>query len=237
MNRFLKLREELNKWNVNISDEQLDLFDRYYELLISWNEKINLTTIVEERDVLYKHFLDSLSPMKYMSLVDKKVLDVGTGAGFPGIPLAIMNPTADIVLLDSLNKRIIYLEEVVNSLGLKNVKCYHGRAEDYGFKKDFREGFDVVVSRAVANLSSLSEYCIPFVKKKGQFISYKSEQVNDEIESAAKAITILGGKKSKVLSYDLNYDNTVRRLVVIDKIKETGRKYPRKAGTPTKSPL
>lgn len=237
MNRFLKLREELNKWNVNISDEQLDLFDRYYELLISWNEKINLTTIVEERDVLYKHFLDSLSPMKYMSLVDKKVLDVGTGAGFPGIPLAIMNPTADIVLLDSLNKRIIYLEEVVNSLGLKNVKCYHGRAEEYGFKKDFREGFDVVVSRAVANLSSLSEYCIPFVKKKGQFISYKSEQVNDEIESAAKAITILGGKKSKVLSYDLNYDNTVRRLVVIDKIKETGRKYPRKAGTPTKSPL
>lgn len=237
MNRFLKLREELNKWNVNISDEQLDLFDRYYELLISWNEKINLTTIVEERDVLYKHFLDSLSPMKYMSLVDKKVLDVGTGAGFPGIPLAIMNPTADIALLDSLNKRIIYLEEVVNSLGLKNVKCYHGRAEDYGFKKDFREGFDVVVSRAVANLSSLSEYCIPFVKKKGQFISYKSEQANDEIESAAKAITILGGKKSKVLSYDLNYDNTVRRLVVIDKIKETGRKYPRKAGTPTKSPL
>lgn len=237
MNRFLKLREELNKWNVNISDEQLDLFDRYYELLISWNEKINLTTIVEERDVLYKHFLDSLSPMKYMSLVDKKVLDVGTGAGFPGIPLAIMNPTADIVLLDSLNKRIIYLEEVVNSLGLKNVKCYHGRAEEYGFKKDFREGFDVVVSRAVANLSSLSEYCIPFVKKRGQFISYKSDQANDEIESAAKAITILGGKKSKVLSYDLNYDNTVRRLVVIDKIKETGRKYPRKAGTPTKSPI
>lgn len=237
MNRFLQLREELNKWNIAITDEQLSLFDKYYDLLISWNEKINLTTITDERDVLYKHFLDSLSPMSKFDFSGKRILDVGTGAGFPGIPLAIMNPQADFVLLDSLNKRINYLNEVIDVLGLSNVKCFHGRAEEYGFKKDFREGFDIVVSRAVANLSSLSEYCIPFVKKSGVFISFKSDQSDEEIEAASTAIKILGGKRSEIFNYELNYDNTVHRLVMINKIKETGRKYPRKAGTPTKTPL
>ena len=237
MDKFISLRDELNKWNIPIDDESIDAFETYFDLLISWNDKINLTAITDENGVLYKHFLDSLSLMKYTDLAGMKILDVGTGAGFPGIPLAIMNPDAEFVLLDSLNKRITYLNEVINSLGLTNVKCFHGRAEDFAYKKDFRESFDIVVSRAVANLSTLSEYCIPFVKKGGKFISYKSEKSDEEIKSALKAISILGGKKSEIFNYDLNYDDTVHRLVIVDKVKKTGRHYPRKAGTPSKSPL
>jgi len=237
MTDFSKLRDELHLWNIDISNEQLHMFEEYFEMLISWNEKINLTAITDIEGVTYKHFLDSLSIMKYVDLSNKSLLDVGTGAGFPGIPLAIMNSDCKISLLDSLNKRINFLNEVCNSIGLTNVTSFHGRSEDYGVKKEFREGFDFVTSRAVANLSTLSEYCIPFVKVGGQFISYKSDQADDEIKAASSAIKILGGKLDSIETYSISYDNIINKLVFINKVKPTGKNYPRKAGTPSKMPL
>ena len=236
MSKFVGLREELNKLNIEISDSELERFDKYYDLLIDWNSKMNLTAITEMKEVLYKHFLDSLSPMRYLSISKKKILDLGTGAGFPGIPLAIMNSDANFVLVDSLNKRVNFLNEVTEKLGLLNVECIHARAEDFA-NTTARESFDFVFSRAVANLSTLSEYCLPFVKLGGFFIPYKSDKSDDEIDSANRAVSLLGGKINKMEEYELGYDNISNRLVFIEKIKHTGKLYPRKAGVPGKQPL
>lgn len=231
-----KFKNGLDKLNISLSDEQIQQFLDYYEMLVETNKVMNLTAITDFDEVIEKHFLDSLSLCQVYDLQrDVKILDMGTGAGFPGIPLKIAFPEIDLVLADSLNKRIKFLQDVVNQLGLKKVDALHARAEEMGRNKLYREQFDLCVSRAVANLSSLSEYCIPFVKEGGKFISYKSGEIEEETNQAKKAVSILGGKIADVYKFDL-YEQK-RSFVIIDKVKKTPKAYPRKAGTPTKMPL
>lgn len=231
-----KFKNGLDKLNISLSEEQLQQFLTYYEMLVETNKVMNLTAITEFDEVIEKHFLDSLSLCQVYDLNrEVKVLDMGTGAGFPGIPLKIAFPEIDLVLADSLNKRINFLQEVIDRLGLKKVEALHARAEEMGRNKQYREQFNLCVSRAVANLSSLSEYCIPFVKEGGKFISYKSGEIEDETNQAKRAISILGGKIEDVYKFDL-YEQR-RSFVIIDKEKKTPKAYPRKAGTPTKMPL
>lgn len=233
-NAFFK--EQLISYGYDPTDYQISSFERYYELLIKWNEKINLTAITEYKEVFIKHFLDSVSIIKaYDMSAVSSVIDVGTGAGFPGIPIKIMFPHINVTLLDSLNKRLNFLNEVINELSLENIYTVHGRAEDIAKEKDHREKYDLCVSRAVANLSTLSELCIPFVKVGGSFVSYKSEKATDEITNAGKAIQLLGGSLKKRIDFDLDGNN--RTFIIIDKISSTTKKYPRKAGTPAKEPL
>lgn len=235
---FDQFKEDLNELDIYLGENQFDQFMQYYEILIEWNSFMNLTAITDFNDVLKKHFIDSLSLVKVAFLKKEiSIIDVGTGAGFPGIPLKIAFPDLDIVLLDSLKKRIHFLEEVINQLGLKNISAIHGRAEDYAKENGGREKFDLCVSRAVANLSTLSEYCIPFVKKKGKFICYKSEKLTDELFNAKKAISILGGKVEKQVDFFLPSSKIYRNFLVIDKVKETPPKFPRKAGLPSKEPI
>lgn len=231
-----KFQSGLEKLNISLSEEQLQQFLDYYEILVETNKVMNLTAITEFDEVIEKHFLDSLSLCQVYDLHrDVKILDMGTGAGFPGIPLKIAFPEIDLVLADSLNKRIRFLQEVIDDLKLKKVEALHARAEEMGRNKLYREQFDLCVSRAVANLSSLSEYCIPFVKEGGRFISYKSGEIEEEVKQAKKAIFVLGGRIEDVYKFDL-YEQK-RSFVIIKKEKKTPKTYPRKAGTPTKSPL
>lgn len=231
-----KFKTGLEKLNITLSDAQMQQFLDYYEMLVETNKVMNLTAITEFDEVIEKHFLDSLSLCQVYDLNREiKILDMGTGADFPGIPLKIAFPEIDLVLADSLNKRIKFLQEVINRLELKKVEALHARAEEMGRNKQYREQFDLCVSRAVANLSSLSEYCIPFVKEGGMFISYKSGEIEDETNQAKKAITILGGKIEDIYKFDL-YEQK-RSFVIIRKEKKTPKAYPRKAGTPTKMPL
>jgi len=234
----LQFKSDLKELGVVLSDDQINQFFKYYELLVEWNEFMNLTSITEYDEVMKKHFVDSLSLIKAFD-VSKSVsmIDVGTGAGFPGLALKIAFPNLQVTLLDSLNKRIKFLDEVILQLGLTGVETVHGRAEDFAKPGKLREKFDLCVSRAVANLTSLSEYCIPFVKVGGEFISYKSEKMNEEMENAKKAITILGGKFDRCEEFVLPESDIYRNLVVIKKVKETSKKYPRKAGMPTKEPI
>lgn len=232
-----KLREILNKINIDISDNQLKQFNDYYELLIEWNSFMNLTSITEKEDVIIKHFLDSLMILKFNDINGKSFIDVGTGAGFPGIPLKIMCPDSKVVLLDSLNKRVKFLEEVISKLGLSNIEAIHYRAEDGAHENLLREQFDFCFSRAVSNLSTLSEYCIPFVKIGGSFISYKSSDSCEEINNSKNAIKILGGKICKVENFELPDSDFGRAFVFIEKIEKTKMKYPRKAGMPKNNPL
>ena len=231
------LKKCLSEWDIDIDDKKLELFDRYYELLISWNEKFNLTTITEKEDVIIRHFVDSISLMKFTDISGKKLLDVGTGAGFPGIPLKIMAEDCSITLIDSLNKRVRFLDEVISSLEFKGINAVHSRAEDLAKDKEYRETFDIVTSRAVANLSTLSEYCLPFVNIGGLFISYKSINIDDEYVSAEGAVSSLGGRCENIEKFNLPLSDTERSLVFIIKSEHTSERFPRKAGMPLKKPL
>lgn len=239
LNLFEKGLEELS---ISLSQEQKQQFVTYYEYLIEKNKVMNLTAITEYEEVIVKHFLDSLSIVKagcfeQNALDGKSVIDIGTGAGFPGIPLKIAFPQLKITLLDSLNKRVNFLNEVIEMLGLSKVEAVHGRAEDYAKQKEYRECFDFCVSRAVANLSTLSEYCIPFVKEGGCFISYKSGKIDEELSQAGNAVKILGGKVLDVVKFPLMGTDMDRSFVIIKKTRPTAKKYPRKAGLPSKEPL
>lgn len=245
LEQFYKDLEELH---IKLSEEQADQFITYYELLTEWNSFMNLTAITDFDEVFKKHFIDSLSLIKAEEDIfrftgkDLKkdaltVIDVGTGAGFPGIPLKIAFPNLEITLLDSLNKRIKFLNEVIEKLKLKGITAVHGRAEDFAGKENYRACFDFALSRAVANMSTLSEYCIPFVKVKGLFIPYKSEKVSDELANANNALSILGGSIIDQVEYMLPESDYYRNLVIVEKKRDTPKKYPRKAGLPSKEPL
>jgi len=226
---------------IDLNDKMLSSFDIYYKNLLEWNAVMNLTAITEEKDVFEKHFLDSLTITKIVSreTLDKgcTLMDLGTGAGFPGLPIAIVFPNIQVVLVDSLNKRIRFLEDTVQKLGLSNVTCIHARAEELSRNKKYREKMDICCSRAVANLSTLSEYCLPFVRKGGFFISYKTEQVQNEIDQGKNAIKVLGGENVQVEFFALPGTEYQRSLVKIEKVASTPPKYPRKAGTPAKEPI
>ena len=230
--------KDLEELNINLEKRQICQFLKYYELLVEWNSFMNLTAITDFDEVIKKHFIDSLSLVKAIDLSKNySVIDIGTGAGFPGIPLKIAFPNLEITLLDSLNKRIKFLNEVIEKLGLENIETIHGRAENFAKDKNYRQSYDLCVSRAVANLSTLSEYCLPYVKIGGKFISYKSEKITDEINAAKKAINILGGNISGQVDFNLPDSDIYRNLFIIEKIKDTPMKYPRKAGLPSKEPI
>jgi len=231
-----KFRQGLANLKLELTEKQIEQFLKYYEMLIEKNKVMNLTAITEYDEVIEKHFLDSISLCQVYDLSKSvKILDMGTGAGFPGVPLKIAFPEVEITLADSLNKRIKFLNEVVEELGLEKVTTIHARAEELARNKEHRENYDLVVSRAVANLSTLGEYCIPFVKMGGNFISYKSGEIDEELNAAKNAVKILGGQIKDVYKFDL-YDQK-RSFVMIEKIKTTPKTYPRKAGTPSKEPL
>lgn len=241
---FDDFKRKLDNLDITYTDEQLFQFEKYYELLVEWNSFMNLTGITEWDEVLEKHYLDSICLVyseEFKKIVKNKqsvkMIDIGTGAGFPGIPLKIMFPYLDITLLDSLNKRVKFLNHVIDELGLDNICTIHGRAEDFGRDKKYREQYDFCVSRAVANLSTLSEYAIPFVKKDGFFIAYKTEQSIDEINNSENAIKLLGGNKANCISFKLPDSDIGRVLCEIKKNRETDKKYPRKAGVPQNDPL
>lgn len=230
------MKENEKYFDFHFSVEQLEQFFAYMNLLIEWNKKMNLTAIVEPNEIILKHFIDSITILKEIDN-NSKIIDVGTGAGFPGVPLSIMNPTLKITLADSLNKRLIFLQEVVNQLGLKNIEIIHARAEELGKNKKYRENFDVATSRAVANLSTLSEYLIPLVKVGGKIISMKAGGAQEEIEAAKKAIKILGGKIEGIEEFKLPQTEIERTIILIKKEEHTPNKYPRKAGVPSKEPI
>ena len=233
-----KFESDLKALSIELSEKQIEQFLKYYELLVEWNSFMNLTAITEYDEVMKKHFIDSLSLIKTYD-VDREVsvIDVGTGAGFPGLALKIAYPKLKVTLLDSLNKRINFLNEVIGQLGLTDIDTVHGRAEDFAKPGKLREKYDLCVSRAVANMSTLSEYCLPFVKVGGEFISYKSEKTEEEMSKAKKAFSLLGGKFDRNVDFYLPDSDIYRNLVVIKKVKETPKKFPRKAGLPSKEPL
>lgn len=231
-------KKGLSDWNIELSDRQIEQFLLYYEMLIEKNKVMNLTAITEYEEVIHKHFIDSLA-LSLTSVFEGKgrLIDVGTGAGFPGIPLKIAFPELEVVLLDSLNKRVNFLNEVINELGLTGIEAVHGRAEDAGRNPEYREKFDFCVSRAVANLSTLSEYGMPFVKPGGYFIPYKSGKSDEEVKEAKNAVKLLSGKIEDTVSFVLPNTDMERTLILIQKTAPIHKKYPRKAGTPQKEPL
>lgn len=235
---YTKFKNILEKWKIPFSELQQEQLTVYYEMLIEKNKVMNLTAITEFEDVLEKHFLDSIAVARYVDLTDQlSLIDLGTGAGFPGMPLKIMFPNLNVTLADSLNKRITFLNEVIDELKLEGIATVHGRAEDLASTINYREQYDYCVSRAVANLSTLSEYCLPFVKIGGTFISYKSGEIEEELSDAKKAIFLLGGQTRKVIPFRLDGTDISRNFVMIEKVKKTPKAYPRKSGTPSKKPL
>ena len=230
--------QDLKELGVSLTDKQIEQFLIYYELLTEWNSFMNLTAITEYEDVLKKHFVDSVSLIQAVDVrKELTLIDVGTGAGFPGLALKIAYPELKVTLLDSLQKRVQFLDAVIEKLGLEGIETIHGRAEDFAKPQKLRESFDLCVSRAVANLSTLSEYCLPFVKVGGYFIPYKSEKIAQEKEEAEKALELLGGKFERQVEFMLPSSDIYRNLFVIKKVKETPKKFPRKAGLPAKEPI
>lgn len=234
-----KLLQLSNEMNIELTPEMLSAFDSYYHMLVEKNKVMNLTAITEKDEVILKHFVDSISVAAAVPEFSKKakILDVGTGAGFPGIPLKITFPDTNVTLLDSLNKRVLFLQEVTDSLGLKKITAIHDRAEDAARKPELRGRFEIVVSRAVAALPVLAEYTLPFLKEGGYLICYKTPEAEKELEEAAHAISVLGGDKSSIYEYTLPGTDITRSFIVIKKIKATPKAYPRKAGTAKKNPL
>jgi len=225
-------------FDIHLTEEQVDKFFAYYELLIEWNGKMNLTTITELEDVIVKHFIDSLSICKYVDIEDEDtIIDVGTGAGFPGIPIKIVYPNVKITLVDSLNKRVKFLDEVIKQLKLKNIETIHARVEDLAHDIDHRQSYDYCMSRAVANLAALTEYCLPFIKVGGQLLALKGPSISEEIENSGEAIKILGGVLSNLEFFDIPYSDLKHNLVIIDKELDTPLKFPRKTVKIKKSPL
>ena len=240
MNNLNQFEKYLEQFQITLNDKQKEQFLKYYELLVEWNGFMNLTAITEFDDVMKKHFADSLSIVKAFSKIrteELKVIDIGTGAGFPGIPLKIVFPQIELTLLDSLQKRLKFLQEVIDQLELGEVELIHGRAEDFCKPSMKRERYDLCVSRAVANLATLSELCLPYVKVGGKFIPYKSEKAEEEVREAQKAITLLGGEVKEQIGFELPESNIGRTLVVIEKKNITQKKFPRKAGMPAKEPI
>lgn len=233
-----KLIAALEQLNITYNEETIEKYRKYMDGIIEWNEKINLTSITDRDEFIVKHYIDSIMcvPCKEFQNA-KKIIDVGTGGGFPGIPLAIAAPDKEFVLMDSLNKRIKIINMLCAEIGINNVTAIHARAEELARNKNYRESYDLCVSRAVANLSTLSEYCLPFIKKGGYFLSYKGPDSKKEIIDARNAINILGGKIQRDEKATLENFNLEHKIIYIEKVKKTPAKYPRKAGTPSKEPL
>lgn len=229
-----ELKEQFNKHHLQLSNKQIEQFEQYFKMLISYNEKVNLTAITEQSEVIEKHFIDSVLPINEFDL-NAYVLDIGTGAGFPSIPLKILRPDLNIVMVDSLNKRIAFLEEVINKLNLKDITALHGRCEDMAKMPLYRENFDIVCARAVAKLNVLTEYCIPFIKINGKFIAYKSQDIENELLEAQNAFNKLFVKIKKQNVYELT--NGTRNIVILTKFKSTPAIYPRDKNKPRKLPL
>lgn len=229
-----ELKEKSKLINIELKDSQIEKFYNYMNLLLEWNEKINLTAITEPKEVILKHFVDSATIIKYIEN-DMQIVDVGTGAGFPGIPLNIVNSKANYILVDSLNKRVNFLNEIINDLELKNINTVHSRIEDFG--KNNKERFDIATSRAVASLNVLLEYLLPLVKVGGICICMKGSNIKEEIENSNKALEILGGNIEKIEEITLPNSDIKRNIIIVRKIKNTPNKYPRKAGIPSKEPL
>lgn len=239
-----KIKSTFTYHNIPVSEQQCEQLSVFYTMLTEKNKVMNLTSITDEDEVIAKHFLDSCFLHKFYDLHRSvKICDIGTGAGFPGVPLKIVFPEIDITLVDSINKRLLFIDEVISVLGLENISLVHSRAEDFSHETEYRESYDLCVSRAVANLSTLSEYCLPTLKTNGLFVSYKSGEVEEEIDSSKKSLQLLGGRLENVYHFDYSIvqddENSLmnRSFVFIKKIKSTPSKYPRKAGTPSKSPL
>lgn len=238
MNKEELLKSSAASIGVELNDTQVAQFIKYYDILVEWNSFMNLTGITEYEEVVQKHFIDSLALCKAIDVNQiSNLIDIGTGAGFPGIPLKIAYPHLKVTLLDSLQKRIKFLNEVVMQLGLSDVETIHGRAEDFAKPSMKRESYDICVSRAVANLSSLSEYCLPYVNLEGYFIPYKSGKVDEELEESRKAVFLLGGKIEEEVKFNLPDSDISRSLIKIKKVSATPKKYPRKSGLATKEPI
>jgi len=230
------LIEACGEIGVDLDSTQASLFMQYKRLLLEWNAKMNLTTITDDREIIIKHFVDSVSLLPYLDAENKSLIDVGTGAGFPGIPIKIASPSVCVTLVDSLLKRTLFINEVIDRLSLLNANCFHMRAEE-GARGSFRESFDICVSRAVAELSVLSEYCIPFVKQGGFFVSFKGPECEKEAMAAEKAISVLGGKIEDIKKVKIPFSDIVHSLIMIKKVRQTPVKYPRKPGKISKSPI
>lgn len=238
MEFFQLMKEASLEVGLELTETQYNQFIKYMRLLQEWNEKINLTAITEDKDVVKKHFIDCIKAFKSEAIRNAEtIIDVGTGAGFPGLPIAIMNPNVKVTLLDSLNKRINFLNLVVRELGLKNVVTIHSRAEDGARNIELREKFDVATSRAVANMAVLSEFCIPYVKVNGHFVALKGPAIEEELKAGEKAIEILGGELKNKIEYDIEESDLNHNIVEIQKIKKCPKTYPRKAGTVNKNPI
>lgn len=238
MNYFELMSKACTNEGLKLTEEQYSKFIKYKDLILEWNEKVNLTAITEEEEIIKKHFIDSIKSFKFAPLKNaKSIIDIGTGGGFPGIPIKIINENSNVVLLDSLNKRVNFLNEVIKELDLKNITAIHGRAEDFSHESKYRQKFDIAISRAVSNLRVLSEFCIPYVKVNGYFISLKGPSVEEEISEAKNTINILGGKITEVMQIEIEDSDLKHNLVIIKKVKDTSNQYPRKYGQISKKPI